>query len=132
MVGIGFAALPNQAAVQGFVIGLATDVFQFGPFGLHALVYCLAGWSLATLRLRVLEAGASFRTIQAAGAVAVVTVMTWFAGRTFGQASPPASQWLGRLAVTSLCGAILVHPATRLGRWMLNEEESSTEAVRSG
>lgn len=132
VVGIGFAAMPDEAAVQGFVIGLATDMFQFGPFGLHALVYSLAGWSLAALRLRVLDAGASFRTVQAAGAVALVTTLTWFAGRTFGQAPPPASQWLVRLTVASLCGAVLVHPATRLGRWMLKEQESSAEMVRSG
>ena len=132
VVGIGFAARTDEAAVQGFVLGLATDLFQFGPFGLHALVYCLVGWSLATLRIRVLEAGASFRTVQAVGAVAMITALTWFTGGTFGQAGPPANQWPARLIVAALCGAILVHPATRLGNKMLDPADASGEMVRGG
>lgn len=132
VVGIGFAARPDEAAVQGFVLGLATDLFQFGPFGLHALVFCLVGWSLATLRIRVLEPGASFRTVQAAGAVAMVTALTWFAGGTFGQAAPPANQWPARLILAALCGAVLVHPATRLGSRMLDPADASGEMVRGG
>lgn len=125
VVGIGFVARADEAAILGFGVGLLVDLTQFGPFGLHALVYCLAGWALAETRIRMLEAGASFRTVQGAGAVALVTAVTWFAGGIFGQDPPRGSDWLVRLALSALLGAVLVHPVARVAQWMVGPRSAA-------
>lgn len=133
LVGIGLVGSAENAAVTGFVLGLLVDLFQFGPFGIHALVYCLAAWTLVNVRVRLLEAGASFRTIQGAGSVVVVTALTWFVGGVFGQDPPPLDEWLPRLGWSAVFGAVLVHLATRSARWMLADPAgtSSGEPVRA-
>ena len=125
LVGIGLVGSANTAALAGFVLGLMVDLFQFGPFGIHALVYCLAAWTLVNARVRVLEAGASFRTVQGAGAVVVVTALTWFVGGVFGQDPPALDQWLPRLGWSALFGAGLVHFAARLAGRMLTDVSSA-------
>lgn len=128
LVGIGLVGSANTAALAGFVLGLMVDLFQFGPFGIHALVYCLAAWTLVNARVRILEAGASFRTIQGAGAVVVVTALTWFVGGVFGQDPPPFDQWLPRLGWSAIFGAILVHLAARLAGRMLVDVASAASS----
>lgn len=122
LIGIGFAAPPSSAVVLGFVLGLAVDLFHLGPFGLHALVYGLVGYSLAQAKLRVLQPGRHFRTIQGMAAAAAVTAVIWLAGAVFGQ-SPPRFEVanVALLAATGVVGGIAVHPATRLGEWMIRD-----------
>ncbi len=132
VVGIGFVTRPNEAAVLGFAAGLLVDLYQFGPFGLHALVLCVAAWALSVARIRMLEAGASFRSVQGAGAVSIVTALTWTVGGIFGESPPDGTEWLIQLALASLQGAVLVHPATRIASLLLDPEiGASQEAVSS-
>ncbi len=120
VIGIGFAASSTNAAILGFAVGLAVDLFQFGPFGLHALVFCLVSWALAEAKLRALQPGRSFRTVQGGMAAIAVTSVTWLAGAVFGQSPPEFSvRSLVLLALTGVVGGVVVHPATVLGEWML-------------
>lgn len=124
LIGLGFAARSHNAAILGFVLGLAVDLFQFGPFGLHAFVFCLVAWSLAEARVRVLQDGASFRTVQGSVAAVVVTSVLWLAGSVFGQSPPPFSTRSVLLVfLTGLIGGIMVHPSTRVAQWMLVERQ---------
>ena len=115
VVGIAARAGPETAARLGFLVGLMVDFFQFGPFGLNASVLCLVAWSLAVAKVRMLEPGALFHSVQSAAAVVLATVVTWTAAAIFGLTPPPFE--LGVL-VTMLLVAIsagaLVHPATWL------------------
>lgn len=120
MLGIGFATDQRTAALLGFVTGLTVDLFRFGPFGLHALLFCLAGWLLATGRDRMLQAGSSFRTVQGAIAAATITGATWIGAAVFGQTPPPFdNETLLDLLLIAIVGGLFVHPADRIGQWMV-------------
>ncbi len=122
LIGVGFAAPPATATALGFTLGLAVDLFHLGPFGLHALVYCLVAYSLAQAKLRALQPGRSFLTLQGMVAAAVVTAVIWLAGAVFGQ-SPPRFDLgnVGVLVAVAVIGGVAVHPATRLGGWMIED-----------
>ncbi len=128
LVAIGLCSRSTQAALGGFVLGLVVDLFQFGPFGIHALIYCLAGWSFAEARLRVLQDGASARTMQGVFSTLVVTVLTWLAGPIFGQEPLALSRgpWgvLATLVIVGLLGGIAVHPMSRVVGPMVLDSES--------
>ncbi len=132
IVSVGFVATPNDAAVLGFTTGLLLDTMQFGPFGLSALVYCLAAWTIVLARLRVLQAGASFRTVQGAAIVMLVTAATWGAGNVFGLRPPDFGVGsFARLALAGLVGAVLVHPLSRAASWMVDDRDRSLIAPSS-
>jgi rod shape-determining protein MreD len=121
VLGVGHAADRRSAVLLGFVTGLAIDLFRTGPFGLHALLYCLAGWVLVQARERMLMAGTSYQLVQGAIAAAVLTAAVWTAAAVFGQSSPPfTSDTLTQLAWIGLVGGLLVKPADRVAAWMLD------------
>lgn len=131
IVGVGFVANPADAALIGFVTGIAADTMQFGPFGLSALVFCVAAWLIVLARLRMMQAGATFRTVQGAVIVMAVTMALWFAAGIFGQR--PISLDLGtatRLLATGVVGAVLVHPLTSVAQRMV--ERLDRESVMAG
>jgi rod shape-determining protein MreD len=119
VLGVGLSARRPDAAVVGWCTGLLVDLHQLGPLGLTALVYTVAGWSLADSRVRVVEAGPAFRTVQ--GALAAVTIgwVLWAAATLLGQGPGPVG-WpqLGWSAGLLLTGAVGVHPATAVGHWL--------------
>lgn len=135
VLGVGMSAEAPTAALLGFITGLAVDLFRSGPFGLHALLFCLAGWSLVIARDRMLQAGSSFRTVQGAVAASVITAATWIGAAIFGQTSPSfTNRTLVDLAWVGLVAAVLVHPAELVGRWMVRPSSRSgnrTDLVRS-
>ncbi len=114
VVSAGTTADPRHAALLGFVTGLVVDLFRFGPFGLHALIFCLAAWVLANNGARMLQMGTGFRLAQGAVAVMLVTIATWVAAAVFGQ-RPPAfgNAAMASLALTALVGAVLLGPVGR-------------------
>ncbi len=123
LIGVGFVARSDEAALLGFVVGLSVDLFQFSPFGLNALLFGIVGWSLAEARVRMLQPGTTFRTFQGALAAVAVTSLSWFAGAIFEQDPPPfTNRTLGILATIGIIGGVLVHPATRLARWMVDTQ----------
>lgn len=119
VLGFGFAARPPDAAALGFLTGLLVDLHQLTPLGLSALVYAVAGWSLAVGRVQVLDAGTFFRTVQGALAAVSVTALLWLSGSLLEQ-GPVASGWplVARVLGVAVVGAVGVHPATALGRWL--------------
>jgi len=121
VVGLAFAADLDAAAVLAFIVGMLVDVFQFGPFGLHALVYLLAVWGIVAARVRLFQLGATVQAVQGAIAVGLVTGLTWVVGRVFGQAPPSGGRLVVGLLGAVLMGAILSSPAARVAGWMLGE-----------
>jgi rod shape-determining protein MreD len=121
IVGLGFVARTEDAALLAFVTGLMVDLFQFGPFGLHALVYTLAVWSIGVARVRLLQPGTSFRVVQGAAAVTLVTGLSWMLGSVFGQDPPGGSRALVGLVGAALVGAVFGAAATGVARWMIDE-----------
>lgn len=117
VLGVGLTARRADAAVVGWGTGLVIDLHQLGPLGLTALVYAVAGWSLADSRRRAVEPGPAFRTAQ--GVVGAVTI-TWvlWAGSVLVGGGQGGLGWglLGRSIEMAVVGAIGVHPATAAGR----------------
>ena len=115
VVGIAARAGAEDAARLGFIVGFMVDFFQFGPFGLNASVLCLVAWTLAVAKVRMLEPGALFHSVQSAFAVVLATVVTWTAAAIFGLTPPPFE--IGVVVTMILIGVsagALVHPATVL------------------
>lgn len=124
VLGIGFSSRRADAAVAGWCTGLLVDLHQLGPLGLSALVYAVAGWSLADSRVRVVEAGPLFRTVQGALAALTVSWLLWAATVLVGQLGNPAD-WslLGWSAGLALSGAVGVHPATVVGHRLQRDRQ---------
>lgn len=136
LVAIGLSTETTQAAVIGFVLGLFVDLFQFGPFGLHALIYCFAGWTLAEARLRVLHDGIGLRSMQGLWWALVVTGLTWMLGSVFGQ-QPAALRhgpWgvVATLGVIGVVGSIAVHPMGRVISWTMQQPWQGREKPLTG
>ena len=135
VVSIGSTSSPRDAALVGFVAGLVVDLMRFGPFGLHALVFCLAGWVLANNGVRMLQVGAGFRLAQGAVSVLLVTAATWTAAAVFGQ-RPPAfgNEAMISIALTAVVGALLLGPIGRLASHMVPADQrrpSRPDTVRA-
>lgn len=132
VVSIGLHAEVRQATLLGFVIGLFVDVFRFGPFGLHALIFCLAAWVLANNGARMLQVGPVFRIAQGTIAVLLVTAATWSAAAVFGQ-RPPAfgNESLISVALTAVVGGLLLSPVDAITRRMIDAGPASSRVPRS-
>ena len=132
VVSIGLHADVRQATLLGFVVGLFVDVFRFGPFGMHALIFCLAGWVLASNGTRMLQVGPLFRIAQGAIAVLLVTTATWTAAAVFGQ-RPPAfgNDSLISIGLTAAIGGLLLAPFDVVTRQMVNTAPTGTRVPRT-
>ena len=115
VVSIGLSVDTRDATKLCFVIGLAVDLLRFGPFGLHALIFCLAGWALANNGARMLQVGTGFRIAQGTVAVLVVTAATWATAAVFGQRPPPfGNESLINVGLTAVVGGVLLGAFRRL------------------
>ncbi len=132
VVSIGLRADVRQATLLGFVVGLFVDVFRFGPFGMHALIFCLAGWVLANNSARMLQVGPAFRLAQGTMAVLLVTAATWSGAAVFGQ-RPPAfgNESLISVGLTSLIGGVLLTPTDWVTRRMVAVSSVSSRVPRT-
>ncbi|MEZ5341975.1 MAG: rod shape-determining protein MreD [Acidimicrobiales bacterium] len=127
VVGIAARAGAEDAARLGFMVGLTVDFFQFGPFGLNALVLCLVAWTLAEAKVRMLQPGALFHSVQSAVAVVLATVVAWTAAFVFGLTPPPLGVAVfANITLVGLAAAALVHPATWVAGLFL-EARSNTD-----
>jgi rod shape-determining protein MreD len=119
VLGFGFTARPADAALLGFVTGFLLDLHQLSPLGLEALVFAVAAWGLAVGKVRVLQPGPFFLTIQGGLAAVSASALLWVAGSVFEQDPVPAG-WSLVVAAAGLAvsGAVGVHPASALARWL--------------
>jgi rod shape-determining protein MreD len=117
----GLSGGPERGARVGFVAGLVWDLVVAGPFGLSALVYCLAGHFVGSAQRSVVGPTwwAPIPGAALAGGAAVLAYATlgvglghpeWFGGRT-----------LEIAAVVALVAALLVLPALRILSWTEGE-----------
>ena len=120
VVSVGLTASVRDATVLGFVIGVFVDLFRFSPFGLHALIFCLAGWTLANNGARLLQIGPVFRLLQSTVAGLLTTVATWVAAGVFGQRPPPFGYdtWI-EVGLVSVVGGVALWPIGRLTQLMV-------------
>lgn len=131
VVSVGLRAEVRQATVLGFVIGLFVDLFRFGPFGLHALIFCLAAWALANNGARMLQVGPAFRLAQAAVAVLLVTAATWTTAAVFGQRPPEfGNESLINIGLTALVGGVLLTPIDWVTSKMVATSPSASRTPR--
>lgn len=132
VVSIGLRAEVRQATVLGFVIGLFVDVFRFGPFGMHALIFCLAGWALSNNGTRMLQVGAVFRLVQGVVAVLLVIAATWTTAAVFGQRPPEfGNESLISVALTAIVGGMLLRPIDWITNQMVDDAGPSKRVSRT-
>lgn len=132
VVSIGLRADVRQATLLCFVVGIFVDMFRFGPFGMHSLIFCLAGWALANNGARMLQVGPLFRIAQGAIAVLLVTAATWTTAAVFGQ-RPPAfgNESLVGIVLTALVGGVLLMPIDVITRHMIDTGNAGPRVPRS-
>lgn len=135
VVSVGWSASARDAAVLGFVAGLFVDLFRFGPFGLHALIFSLAGWALANNGARMLQVGTGFRLVRGAVAVLLVTAATWVAAAVFGQRpSAIGNDPLPTLGLIAVAGGVALIPIGRVTSVMVSaapRRTPSSDVVRT-
>lgn len=108
---------PVDAAVTGFVFGLAVDLFQLRLFGLHSLAYCTLGpvavhVPLSALRRRG-EAIAVLVSAQTVVVSMVVALGAWLVdGRVPGGA--PVGGFVWHLCQAAFWSVIVVVPLTSI------------------
>jgi len=127
----GFVGGPDDGAVVGFASGLISDLFlQNTPFGLSALAFCLAGFSVGWARANLLRARLLLApALAAAGTVlgvALFVVIGYIVGQQ--QLVGPGQRWLVELAVVEACyAAVFALPVTALMTWaMIGRSAPST------
>lgn len=129
VVNIGLTIDIRRATVLGFVVGLGVDLFRFSPFGLHAMIFCLAAWVLANNGARMLQVGPGFRLAQATIAVLVVTAATWTTAAVFGQRPPPfGNESLIDVGLTAVVGGVLLGAFGRLTAVLVPSEPGARSA----
>jgi rod shape-determining protein MreD len=130
VLGFGFVARPPAAAALGFATGLVLDLHQLTPLGLTALVFAVAGWSLAVASEQVLDAGPFFRTIQGGMAALSVSALLWVAGSLLEQ-DPAQGGWplVGWTVGLAVSGAVGVHPATAVARRLHRHDPLPSQSV---
>lgn len=135
VVSAGATSGSRDAALLGFVTGLMVDLLRFGPFGLHALIFCLAAWVLANNGARMLQVGPGFRLAQGAVSVLLVTAATWTAAAVFGQRPPTfGNEAIISLALTAVVGALLLGVVGRAVAHMVPSDQrrpSRSDLVRT-
>lgn len=130
VVSIGLRADARSAALLGFAAGLFVDLFRFGPFGLHALIFCLAAWTLANNDARMLQVGAGFRFAQGTFAVLLTVAATWTTAAVFGQRPPPfGNESLVAVGLSALVGAAVLPLVDRATATMLPARRTQAPRV---
>ncbi len=84
VVGLANKLEPDPAAIAGFGVGIFLDLFYSSPFGLFALLFCFAGWAIASITPLVDVADAFTRYGARAVEFALLWMLTWFIGGVFG------------------------------------------------
>lgn len=130
VLGVGLTARRADAAVVGWGTGLLVDLHHLGPLGLTALVYAVAGWSLADSRRRAVEPGPAFRTVQGVLAAVGITWVLWVGGVLLGRGGAGLGWWLvGWSTEAAVVGAIGVHPAAAVGRRLRRKRQLTSGAL---
>lgn len=117
VVGLANKMEPDPAAISGFGVGLVLDIFYSSPFGLFALIFCVASWAIALVTPLVEVAPGPIRFGVRAAQFAGMWFATWVIGGVFGMGRLP----LGWLSITELMllmavGGLLSDPDRGLAR----------------
>jgi rod shape-determining protein MreD len=120
-IGGGLVCGPDAGAWIGFLAGLIADLaLSTTPVGLSALVWCLVGWGVGTLRANVLPEGRAVRSAVAfmatVGGLILFLVVGGLVGQ--GQLVAPGRAFVIRVVlIEGLWNAVLVIPAVAVLGW---------------
>ena len=128
-VAAGIAGGPERGATMGFAAGLLADSFVLTPFGLSALVYCLAGWAVGSFQTRILHATWWIPVLTTALATAAGVLLFAGLGFVVGQDHLLSLRLVPIVAVTALWAAALSPLFVRLLRWALVIDPTRIGAV---
>lgn len=117
----GLAGGPERGARVGFVAGLLWDLLVAGPFGLSALVYCLAGHFVGSAQRSVV--GPTWWAPIPGAFIAAGAAVLAYAGLGVGLGH---TEWLSSdtlviAAVVATTAALLILPAIRILSWTEGE-----------
>jgi rod shape-determining protein MreD len=101
-----FARDRRQALITCWIVGLVKDVGSASAFGLHALLFLLAGWVITSLKQIVFRESIATQVAVAAAGCAAVGVASALAV-SIGAGSIPASLWLTKTLFSALVTALV-------------------------
>lgn len=117
LVGLANKLDPEKASISGFGIGLISDLFYSSPFGLFALIFCFAGWTIATVAPIIDASDGITRFAARAAQYGLLWMLTWLAGGVFGMGRVPLeASTLVQLVVLMAIGGLLSDPDHGLAR----------------
>lgn len=122
-VSAGLTAGADRGAVTGFGAGLLADCFLQTPFGLAALAYCIAGWSVGRFQTRILHATWWIPALTTSVAAAAGTLLYVGLGAVVGQGQLLSWRLPTIVAVVAVTSALLSPLSIRVVRWTLEVEE---------
>jgi len=121
----GLTGGPRLGTAVGFVAGLAADLFLPTPFGLSALVGCLAGFSAGRLSGYEAEHGTWVVTpVVALIWSAAATMLYAVLGAVLGQQQVLKVDLGVVVAVVALCNAVVSLPLRGLLNWTFGRRSS--------
>lgn len=123
-IAAGMAAGPSEAAIVGFVAGMAADLLVPTPFGLSALVWCLVGFGVGAVTGSLTRQVWWLRPGVALAASAVSVMLYAVLGAVLGQSQFLHLDLLAVVLMVSVPNALLAAPATALVRRALAEAET--------
>ena len=123
-IAAGMATGSSEAAIVGFVAGMAADLLVPTPFGLSALVWCLVGFAVGAVTGNLTRHVWWVRPGVAFAASAVAVMLYAVLGAVLGQGQFLRIDLLSVVLVVSVSNAILAAPAMALVRRALAEAET--------
>lgn len=132
-VSAGFAGGADAGAVIGFSAGLVSDLFlQSTPFGLSALAFCLAGFSIGWARANLLRSQVLLAPFLVATGTVVGVVLFVVVGYVVGQQQlvAPGQSWLVQLAfIEAPYSAVFALPTVVLMSWALRGPSATSATL---
>ncbi len=114
---------PEKGAIVGFAAGLAFDLVVDTPFGLSALVYCVAGFGVGLFQGSVLRVAWWMPVASVTVGSAAAVVLYGLLAAMLGEGSLSAPPLLTVAVVVAMLNGLLAPLSTRLMHWALADTE---------
>ena len=121
---------PEKGAIVGFAAGLTFDLVLRTPFGLSALVYCVAAFAVGTVQVSVLRVTRWLPAASIAAGSVLAIVLYVMGGALIGRSTLTGTPLTTIIFVVAGLNALLSPLSTRLMRWSLTDTSERSFTLR--